>query len=361
MAAGSRRAQGVEVVRKVRQVLGAVLGDEHEVLEPAAAEALAVEARLERDHVAGDELAGRRGRGSAASCTSSPTPWPSAVEEAVLEHLARLLREQRRLAVLLEDVADSLKTSCPARRASPPRATVERLLARACGTRRSSSEGVPTTNVRVMSAKQPDSRSRGQRSITTGSSGAIGAGAHVVADGGLGAVRDDELVRDDAVRGERLADRELDPLAGQRLAVDASGSPFGARRARSRSRAASIPASAARWARRIPASSASFFTRRRRTKYSRSGVSVDPVRAQVVGDVRREGRRARPPPRCRTPRHARIDVLPARSPRAAAPARAARRSRTPRQRVRLDAHGLAMRSISNERRGRRAACRPRSA
>ena len=47
---------GARLVREARQRLGAVLGDEHEVLEAAAAEARAVEARLDREHVAGDEL-----------------------------------------------------------------------------------------------------------------------------------------------------------------------------------------------------------------------------------------------------------------------------------------------------------------
>src|SRR5438034_1292550 len=46
------------------------------------------------------------------------------------------------------------------------------------------------------------------------------AGAHVVADRRLGAVRDDELVREDPVLGEDLLDRELQALARERLAFD---------------------------------------------------------------------------------------------------------------------------------------------
>ena len=65
-----------EVVREVRQDLAAVLGDDHQVLEPAAAVALAVAAGLERDHVAGQQRVGRAAQ-PGRSCTSSPTPWPS--------------------------------------------------------------------------------------------------------------------------------------------------------------------------------------------------------------------------------------------------------------------------------------------
>ena len=40
-----------EVIGEVREDLAAVLADEHEVLQPAAAVALAVAPRLHRDHV----------------------------------------------------------------------------------------------------------------------------------------------------------------------------------------------------------------------------------------------------------------------------------------------------------------------
>src|SRR5439155_75451 len=45
-----------QVVRVIRQVLRAAVGDEHQVLQPAAAEPRAVKARLDCDHVARDEL-----------------------------------------------------------------------------------------------------------------------------------------------------------------------------------------------------------------------------------------------------------------------------------------------------------------
>src|SRR5262245_49246422 len=45
-----------ELVREIGEALVAVLRDEHDVLEPAAAETLAIEGGLDGDHVAGDEL-----------------------------------------------------------------------------------------------------------------------------------------------------------------------------------------------------------------------------------------------------------------------------------------------------------------
>src|SRR5229473_1567426 len=61
IAPPSVTASRCQVVRVVREVLGAGLGDEHEVLEPAAAEAGPVEAGLDRDHVARDERIAARG------------------------------------------------------------------------------------------------------------------------------------------------------------------------------------------------------------------------------------------------------------------------------------------------------------
>src|SRR5262249_61966453 len=71
---------------------------------PAAAVAVAVEARLDGDHVAGDELAGSAPE-ARLLVHLEPDAVAERVGEAVLEHLARLLRAQRRVAVLLEDVA----------------------------------------------------------------------------------------------------------------------------------------------------------------------------------------------------------------------------------------------------------------
>src|SRR5439155_9970880 len=52
-------ALGREIVWVLRKRLGAVFGDEDEVLEAATAEALAVAAGLDRDDIAGDELLAR--------------------------------------------------------------------------------------------------------------------------------------------------------------------------------------------------------------------------------------------------------------------------------------------------------------
>ena len=67
-----------ELVRKVRQGLAAVLGDDDEILEPDAAEALPVAAGLERDHVAGDERVAR-----AAEVRALVDLEPDAVAERV--------------------------------------------------------------------------------------------------------------------------------------------------------------------------------------------------------------------------------------------------------------------------------------
>ena len=76
--AGARPRLGSQLVRILRQGLAAVLGHEQQVLEPHLAELVVPQPRLDREHVAGDELAcvpamPRPG----SSWTSSPTPWPS--------------------------------------------------------------------------------------------------------------------------------------------------------------------------------------------------------------------------------------------------------------------------------------------
>ena len=80
-----------ELVREVGQDLVAVLGDDDEILEPAAAEAAPVAARLDRDDVAGDQLVAAAGpctaargprarrraraRGSSRPRAPRPAPW----------------------------------------------------------------------------------------------------------------------------------------------------------------------------------------------------------------------------------------------------------------------------------------------
>src|SRR6266516_5638048 len=79
----------LEVVRVFRKRLGAVLGHQHEILEPDAAEAVAVEARLDSDHIAGDELAGPAAE-RRLLVHLEPDPVTERVVEAVLQHLSRL-------------------------------------------------------------------------------------------------------------------------------------------------------------------------------------------------------------------------------------------------------------------------------
>src|SRR5215211_9250623 len=98
----------LQVVREVRQVLGAVLGDEHEVLEPDAAEALPVETGLERDHVAGDELLFADQAHARLLVHLEANAVPEAVVEAFVEHLSLLLSALRRQSLRLEDLAADL-------------------------------------------------------------------------------------------------------------------------------------------------------------------------------------------------------------------------------------------------------------
>src|SRR5262249_40639300 len=103
--AACRSGSRFEVVGVVREVLGAVLGDEHEVLEAAAAEAGVVEAGFDGDDVAGDERVTARHSHPRLLVHLQPDAVPEAVNEAVLEHLARLLAQRRAIAVLLEELA----------------------------------------------------------------------------------------------------------------------------------------------------------------------------------------------------------------------------------------------------------------
>src|SRR5437588_1857918 len=211
---------GRQVVRVFREVLGPVRRDEHEVLEPAAAEAAAVEAGLDRDDVAREELladlAERR-----LLVHLEPYPVAEAVEEAVDEHLALLLRAQGGVAVALEDVAGDLEEVPPGRAgADLAEGAVERLLdeQRVLGElvrRCADDEGA--RHVRV-AAGRPVARIQVEHDRLVGRDRTR---ARVVADGGLCSVRDDRIVGRDAVVAEDALDRGLQPLAGQRLAGEA--------------------------------------------------------------------------------------------------------------------------------------------
>src|SRR5437588_1493956 len=85
---------GLQVVREVGQELGAVIGDKHQILEPATAEAGAVAAGLQGHHVAGEEHVGRateRWR----LVHLEPHAMSQRMEVALLEHLAGNLAELR--------------------------------------------------------------------------------------------------------------------------------------------------------------------------------------------------------------------------------------------------------------------------
>src|SRR5215218_3149889 len=98
-----------EVVRELRQVLVTVLGDEDEILEPDAAVALAVQAGLDRDDVAGDERLVTEQPEVRRLVHLEAHAVPEAVEEPLVERLAGLLRPLGLLARLLEDVARDLE------------------------------------------------------------------------------------------------------------------------------------------------------------------------------------------------------------------------------------------------------------
>src|SRR5438067_13080390 len=106
-------ASRCEVVRVVREVLGAVLGHEHEILEPATSEARPVEARLGGDHVAGDERVPARGAHARLLVHLETDPVPETVDEALLEHLARLFVQPGLVTTRLEELARAHEDGAP--------------------------------------------------------------------------------------------------------------------------------------------------------------------------------------------------------------------------------------------------------
>src|SRR5262249_62080627 len=94
---------------------GPVRGDENEILEPGAAVALAVAARLDGDDVAGPQ---RQLRGEAHPgllVHLEPHTVAQAVEEAVVERLPVLLGPLRRLTGPLEDLARGVENRAAVR------------------------------------------------------------------------------------------------------------------------------------------------------------------------------------------------------------------------------------------------------
>src|ERR687898_2617324 len=87
---------GSEVIREVREDLAAVLRDQHEVLQAAAALALPVAPGLHRDHVAGHQRV--RGPGEVRALVDlQADAVPERVEVAVAQDLAGRLGQLRRL------------------------------------------------------------------------------------------------------------------------------------------------------------------------------------------------------------------------------------------------------------------------
>ena len=175
----------------------------------------------------------------------------------------------------------------------------------------SSSSGAtpPATNVRVMSAQQRDSRSRGQMSTTTASPAAS-------------APKPDSCPSADWGPWATITSPGRSHPRSSQASVIAARISSDVRPGRSswiRSAATAIAASAAFCARRMPASWASVFARRRSTNASGSTSSVHAARAQVVGDPERElGRHDRPlhaQLAARAQRDLEVDLVPAQAAR----------------------------------------------
>src|SRR3954447_23403233 len=103
-----------QVVREIGQDLVTVLGEEHEILQAAAAEAPPVAAGLDRDDVAGDEIVAHPAHeGALVDLEADTVPEP--VEIPVLEHGPRRLAELRRLPGLDIGLAGALVQLAPVR------------------------------------------------------------------------------------------------------------------------------------------------------------------------------------------------------------------------------------------------------
>src|SRR5690348_11115720 len=98
-----------EVVRVLRQVLVAVGCDQHQVLQPHAAVALPVAARLDGDHVARPQLLLGGAAHTRGLVHLEADAMPEAVEETLVERLPRFLRALRQLPRRFEDLARSVE------------------------------------------------------------------------------------------------------------------------------------------------------------------------------------------------------------------------------------------------------------
>ena len=299
----------------------------------SAVGARAVETRLDGEHVAGDERRVAEDAEDRLLVHLEPDAVAERVEEALLERLALDLRALRREA----------RPPRPGRRPRRRRTCAGRRPAGSRRARRSSHSRQRRCHSAISAGDVADD----ERASHVGEARRLGVArpevdddrlagaqlplAEVMADRRLRPVRDDEDVGGGAVLEERRRDRRLEPsLVSGRPSSSSSAVADRQPPGRSRSRAAAIPASAAACARRIPASSARDFDRRRSAKVARGpGRSSTPAARSrsAVSDAGTSPARPPAPPRAPAP-HGR------RSRRAARPtttsSAAARRGRTPR-------------------------------
>src|SRR5919206_395182 len=180
----------------------------------------AIEPGLDRDDVPGEELvADPPERRLLVHLEADPVP--EAVVEALGQHASLLLRAQGRIAVALEDLAGELEEVLAGRSGTDfGDRPVERLLHE------------PGVLDELVGRRADDGGARhvgvaAGRAVARGEVeddrlvGRDRAGAEVVADGGLRAVRDDRILRGDAVGAEDALHRDLEPLARERLALEA--------------------------------------------------------------------------------------------------------------------------------------------
>ena len=143
------------------------------------------------------------------------------MEVAVDERLALLLVQLRLVPVLVEEVADlPVDVAALHARLDGGDRKVERLLREPVVLAQLVGRGAERERAREVrvAGRLAVAREEVEEDDVVGGDR---AGAAVVADRGLRAVRDDELLGGGAVLAERALDLELDPLAGERLAVAA--------------------------------------------------------------------------------------------------------------------------------------------
>ncbi len=175
---------------------------------------------LHRHHVTGDERRGRSEPHARVLVHLQADAVAEPVEEALLERLAEILRQQRLVAVLGEQLARrAVELVARGAAAHAGDRLVERpldepvvldeLLGRLAHAVRAGHVGV-AAGLAVLGPEVDDDRLAGRDR----------AGAHVVTDRALPAVGDDQLVGGHVMGREHFADLLLHALARERLAVE---------------------------------------------------------------------------------------------------------------------------------------------